>query len=427
MMFSPLRWLGRNLGTLLLAFALALAVWVSSVINADPNQECSAPRQVALEIVGEDPALILMEGPPSQIEIRILAPRSVCQRLQEEGLVRAQVDLSGLDAGAHTVPAEPIVSASPVRIIDYSPREVQVRMERLVSRTFPINLNVTGEPVLGFRAEAPTLEVSEVTITGPESTVERVAEVQATYDISSARNTFQRSVVLQAVDASGRVVTDVELIPERVSVTQPIIQLGQYRNVSVKVEIEGQWARGYRLTNISVSPPTVTVFSENPRLVNELPGFIETEPLNLEGISDDIESRLKLVVPEGVTLVGDDTVLVQVSIAAIESTLTISLPIETISIPPEFQVVIVPDTVDIVLFGPLPVLDNLSTENIRVVVDLEELGEGVHEVVPLVDILPDRVEVQSIEPATVQVTLSRIPTPTPTLSPTETPTPTSVP
>ena len=44
----------------------------------------------------------------------------------------------------------------------------------------------------------------------------------------------------------------------------------------------GYVADGYKLTNITVSPPTVTVFSSDPTLVNELPGYVEAEELEYQ-------------------------------------------------------------------------------------------------------------------------------------------------
>jgi len=44
------RWISRNIGTLLLAFALAVIVWVSAVTSADPNQEMAF--SVPIEIIG---------------------------------------------------------------------------------------------------------------------------------------------------------------------------------------------------------------------------------------------------------------------------------------------------------------------------------------------------------------------------------------
>ena len=147
--------------------------------------------------------------------------------------------------------------------------------------------------------------------------------------------------------------------PDTVTVTQPITLLGGYRYVIVRPVSVGQVASGYRLTNIFVSPVGIVVFSSDPELVNNLPGYVETQPIDLTGKTDDFETLVDLNLPEGVSVVGDPKVLVQVSIAAIESSLSISLPVEVIGLAPGLEV-ISPATVDVILSGPVPVLNTLG-------------------------------------------------------------------
>ena len=70
--------------------------------------------------------------------------------------------------------------------------------------------------------------------------------------------------------------------------------------------------------------------------------------------------RATLNLPEGVTLVGDESVLVRLSVAAQEGTLPITLPIEAIGLPPDMEASFLPESVDLVLVGPLPILNNLK-------------------------------------------------------------------
>jgi YbbR domain-containing protein len=165
----------------------------------------------------------------------------------------------------------------------------------------------------------------------------------------------------------------------------------------------------------------VTVFSEDPDLINSLPGFVETLPIDLTDASDDVEANVELNLPEGVSLVGRETVFVQVGIAAIEGNQLMNLPIEVIGLHPELQAAVSPETVDVILFGPIPVLEELTPEDIRVVVDVTGLEEGTWQLVPLVDILPDEVQEQGINPTLVEVILTLALTPTPGVSPTPTP------
>jgi hypothetical protein len=69
--------------------------------------------------------------------------------------------------------------------------------------------------------------------------------------------------------------------------------------VTIRVVTAGQPADGYLLTNITTFPQVVTVFSANPQLVREMPGFVETTPITLTGATDDLEQRVFLVLPEG--------------------------------------------------------------------------------------------------------------------------------
>lgn len=423
-----LRWLGRNLSTLFLAFVLALVVWVSAVLSTDPNVEAVLPRAVALEVVGQDPAYLQVASLPTQVRLTLNAPQSIWNQLNAgQGDVRAWIDLSGLGEGEHVVKVNAQVTLSPVRVVNVEPSEVKVRLEKLTSRLLPVQLNISGDPALGYRKGSPRVEPAEVTVTGPQSQVMRVATVRASLDVAGANETVKKSIVLQALDERGNPVTGVSLLPPSVTVTQPIQLLGGYRNVVVKVVTTGQVAEGYWLTNISVTPPTVIVFSSDPQLVNDLPGFVETNPLDLTGLSDDVDIRATLNLPQGVALAGEESVLVRLSIAALEGSLPISLPVEVVGLSPELHATVSPEVVDLLLSGPLPILNNLTPASIRVSVHLSGLEVGTYQIPPVVDLLPPQVKVASILPESVEVVIQPVPTVTATATTPGVPSPTPIP
>ena len=95
-----MRWFASNVRTFLLALILGVAVWVSAVSAADPDEVRPYPRPIPIEIVGQDPTLVLTNEIPSTLEVRLRAPRSVWETLtSDENTVRAILDLSGLGAG----------------------------------------------------------------------------------------------------------------------------------------------------------------------------------------------------------------------------------------------------------------------------------------------------------------------------------------
>jgi YbbR domain-containing protein len=363
---------------------------------------------------------------PEQVTITLRAPHSTWNELtSNDGQVRAILDLSGLGAGEHRITIQPQVKVRPVRVVSVSPDELNITLEPLATKTIPIQLAVRGEPAIGYQAGTAGLDPGQIVISGPQSQVDRVARIQADLSIAGVRQDIQSALPLHVLDANGQVINELTISPGTVQVNLPITQQGGYRDIAVKVAVRGQIAGGYRLTNISVFPPVLTVYSGNPAIVNDLPGYVETEPLNLNGESQNVDTRLKLTLPPGVSVVGEQTVHVQVGIAAIEGSLSLSgIPVDVIGLAPGLDAHISPATVDVILTGPLPLLDKLTPGDVKFVVDLTGLESGTHQATPQPQILIADIRVQSLNPGTIEVTIAprgpATPTPTETATPTAT-------
>lgn len=399
-MIKNLRQLTRHLPSLLVAFLLALAVWVLAVTSTDPVEVRNYPKSVPVEVIGQAPNLIITSTIPEQVTLTLRAPSSTWTTLATEKTpVRVFADLSGLEAGQHDVELKVQISVRPVGIVTYSPHSFSVTLEPLEVKEFPIELVTRGDLAVGYQAGTPLLSQETATISGPASLVGQVEKVRAILDISQVRESISRAVTLTAVDSANSTIQGLTIAPEKVTVTQSISQRGGYRNVVVKVVSSGQIASGYRLTSISVFPPTVTVYSSNPQLVDDLPGYIETEPLSLSGKKDDFDAKLKLLPPSGVEVVDSSEVAVQVNIAAIESSLALSnVIVESSGLSPSLAALISPVRVDIIVAGPLPVLDTLILSDVRVLIDLTGYTAGTYTIQPEVTLNIPELRVESILP-----------------------------
>ena len=411
-----LRRIIKRIPTLLLSLVLGLIVWGFAVTDADPVEERVFPRPVQIELIGQNPTLILTSESSLEMTLTLRAPKSILDKLENNQVgIQAIVDLSTLPAGIHTLPVRVQIDTHPVKIIANNPTSITVTLEPLASASLPIRLVSTGEIAVGFQGGPVALSQISATISGPRSLVEKVKEIIAELDITQARENINRSLLLQAVDENGNVVTGLTVAPERVTVTQSITQKGGYRTVVVKVLVTGQVANGYRLTNISAFPAVVTVFSTDPTLVNQLPGYVETYPLSLTGLKDDVDVRLDLILPSGVSVVGDQSVQVQVGIATIEGSLTLTnQPVELVNLSPGLLAEVSPLTVDVIISGPLPLLDQLTQADIRITLDLSGLALGTYQLIPTIELRIAEIRVESILPGSVEVRIVNAPSPTPT-------------
>ena len=413
-----MRWFASNIRTFLLALVLAVAVWISAVTSADPD-EVRTLNSIPLEIIGQDSSLIMTSEIPSSVEVTLRAPRSIWEQLTaQENSVQATLDLSGLSTGEHTLDIEIRLLVRPVQIVLANPTTVTVILEPLATQTLPVDLSLSGQPAISYKAGDPVLDLENIIITGPESIVKQAVRARILVSLDGVRESIDQSLVVQIVDAQNNRLNGIGITPETVHVNIPVIQQGGFRDVAVKVVVQGQVASGYRLENISVFPPVITVFASDPELVNALPGVVETQPLDLNDAKEDISTRLALVLDPKITIVGSQSVQVQVGISPIQTSITLlNQPINILGLSEGLAAQASPQTVDVIISGPLPTLDALTQQDIIVSVDVTGLALGTYQLIPKVEVLVSNVLVESILPSTIEVVISIPATPTATPRP----------
>jgi YbbR domain-containing protein len=414
-MTQLLKKIARELPTFLTAFVLAVTIWIMAVNSTDPVDKRTYPQGIPIEIVGKDPELVITNDIPSQVTVSLSAPTSLWETLIDNPeLIHASIDLRDLAEGTYDLDVDVAISARPVKVETIGPSSIEVVMEPLYSKYLPITLVQPSQPAVGYEAGEATMSSEFATVSGPSSLMAEVAEVRAILDVSQANQDIDRNITLAAYDENGVVVENVSIDPQQVHVTMPITQRGGYRNVTVKAIVTGQVASGYRLTNITVSPLTVTVYSADPQIVNDLPGYVETQPLNINGAGKDISESLPLNLPAGVSVVGESTIKISVTVSAIQGSITINnQTIELVGLNPEYSILISPEIVDVILSGPLPLLDDLKASDVRVILDLTDLVPGTYQLNPRVEVDIPEILVESILPESIEVTISIPPTATP--------------
>jgi YbbR domain-containing protein len=420
---NPLMFIWNNRDTLLLAFLLALAVWVSAVYADDPNREDVVSPNVALEVVGLADDEVLLTAPPTTVRVTLRAPESVWQAISENpDLIRATVDFANLGVGTHTVPIQIELLAAPAQLLSVQPAEITVNVDEYVVRDdIPLVLKEVGTPAPGFQRDNAGFTISRVEVSGPASRVALVTQVLGTVSLEQSRQNFNTTVELQPVNDDQDLISGVEINPIVAEVFVEISQAGQYRDVAVVVETLGEPASGYERTSIDVDPLIVTLYAENEEDIADIPGFVSTKPIVLTNKTASFVIQIGLELPPGVIQAGDQqTVAVSIGISPKLKNLSLSVPISITGLASGYAARLSPETVEVLLVGPEPVMNTLTAEDVFVFVSLDGLGAGTAFVELEWDVLPDDVEVVSINPDTIEVVITEsnaTPTPTPTRSP----------
>ena len=400
----------KNLSSIILSLILATLVWIAAVREQNPPREDNYDQNLPIEIIPPATGLVTTDKLPETVRLQLLAPESSWSTLTPSKF-KALLDLSQLPEGFNDVPIQVSVSDPQIKIIEQTPRDVSVNLQLEQTISLPVNIQIMDESPLGYVNRPPTADPPIVTISGPASLISQVDEAVSEIFIRDSKENVNRTSEVLIRNRDDQIISGLKIVPSKVQITLPIEQRFGYKDVSVSAMVEGQPEPGYWVSNISVDPPRLTIVG-NPQVLGSIPGFIETTPINVSQATMNIVQVVPLNLPNGVTVVlpenesqGASGVRVTVEVAAIESGQTVQRPITQQGIDPNYIWTASPERADVILSGPIPRLQTLKFDEVKVIVDLFGLEPGTHKVRSTV-FLPDDLRLKAILPDTVEITIS---------------------
>lgn len=398
-----LRSIVSNGSSILIALLFAVIVWIVATNEENPLREGLFPDAVPITFENRAEGLTLLDPSRLAARVRIRTESSTWNNL-DGSTFRLAADLGGLTAGDHQVSLKATSSNPRVRIISVDPPSVTVHLEEIRQVEMPVHVRVLDEPPLGYEMKTPTVTPITVTVTGPQPDVETVNDATVDVSLRGEKTAVDREVGVVLHDAQGNPPRNVTVEPAVVQVHIPIEQRVGYKDAAVKALITGNVAPGYWISNINVDPSTVTLVGA-PESLNKLGGFVETEPLDVSGAKENIIKRVRVKLPEGVSVLNATDVMLGVSVEPVLSGLTVRRPVN-VSESCNLPATVSPDTVEVILAGPLPILQALKHDDVQIIVDPPRCEAGAYQVELRAVNVPERITVESIVPATAQVNVT---------------------
>jgi YbbR domain-containing protein len=407
-MTRPLRFLLRNwplkLGAVLLA-----SVLYSGLVLSQNVRTFAGPVQI--EAIRQPPGVALLTELPALSQVRYRAPLDV---IVSPTTFSATADLSRVQARAGGVPVPVPVTVvaldTRVQVVGHEPDVIQVHLDPVESRTIQVRTEYGTVPE-GLTLGSEQVEPQSVTVRGPSTRVAAIRAIVARVAVDASALNVDREVDLIAIDEQGNVVTNVDVEPPRARVRIPVARQLANRTLPVVAELTGDLANGLRVTDIDVTPVTVTV-SGDETVVMVLDGA-RTMPIDLSGRTRDFEMDVQLDLPEGVTVTGPGEVRISVSISEEEATRSYQVGVVPIGARPGFEYGLGSTQVSVALGGPLSALERIDASGLTASLDVAELEAGRH-MVPVTFNAPFGLEEVSTTPEEVLVVVTEVlPEPSP--------------
>lgn len=381
----------KDLGWKLLSIAIAAIMWfmVISIDQPEDTRTYSTQLQITgMESLTAQGLTIANweELSDTKVNIKIKGQRTALDRLsqQQSDMITAEVDVGDLGyvASGDVRTAEVKValpSGSSYVIVSKNPSTVELSIETLVSKEFPIEISMNGMAEGSDKLSEPKLSIETVMVKGAKSAVDQVASVRATV---SAADAVEQGVVeskLVAYDAEGETVSGITFSQETVSVSY---LLQDEKQIPLQVEITGAPAEGYHILEITTTPETITVVGEEAAL-NRI-SYLSLEPIDVAGRTTSASKvfDLKDYLPEGIQLKEGASQSVQVLVHIAKSAeTTVWVPSSAITLlnTDSQYAYEMPSSVAVTLVGEEGVLADVDTSQISATVDVSGFGEGTHQ------------------------------------------------
>ncbi len=404
-----LRQMLPNIGLWAAALLLALVAWALVIEQTDPAQR-ELIEDIPLRVLNLPPNLTPVEPLPNFVSA-IIQTTASARRTLSPASFQATVSLGDLGSGLHNVPIRINASADEVRVLETVPPVLDIELAPEVSRFFTVTVELTNQDNLSPAYQLvglPVVVPGQVEVIGPEPLVEQVTQVQTSISLANATGSLRELRPVQALDAEGDVVAGVRLEPSQAQVSVAVRRRLNAVDVGVRAIIEGSPTLGYWLSGVNVSPASVTLQGD-PEQLAQLGSFVDTLPVDIDNAAGDLRVQIPLDLPAEVQAFDSEgnianTVTVVAEIEARTGDLVITRPVELLT--GGRDVAVSPRRVDLLLSGPLPVLNEIEAnpELVQVVVNTADLPSGQNvEVRPTV-VTPPNVQAQVV-PTSVLVTV----------------------
>lgn len=363
---------------------------------------------------------LLIDGDDT-VKVRIKAEESVIKELKKEDIV-AQADMTQIymDATPKMVPVEVTCKGIADDNITVTPRNIQVDIENQTSVEKTIAVN-TGDTTPDKDYEVGSLQANpeKVTISGPESIINKIDKVVAKIDVTGMKESnVELDSELKIYDKNQDELSEKQLSYLNLAGVQDnkIKIQAQFwkvqKNVKIGAEYSGSPQYGYEVDSVSVVPETLSLAGTDEALQKlAAEGNTLTIPasyIDVSGKDSDFDVKVDIseLLPENMKLARDinSKVIATVKILPYNSRDYEVSPtqIKVENKPENMNYKFEPDKIVARIKAKEEDLDNLKTDDIQMKIDLKDAKAGEN-TLPVTVTLPEGYEL--VEDITVKVAL----------------------
>lgn len=275
--------------------------------------------------------------------------------------------------------------------------------EREYTVSFDCLVRVVNIPEEFVLAQAPASILSQITAKGKDIIILRFKRPEIVIDAGN-RKVKQFNAKLTAANL---------ILPFELEAARATFQISEVsvkmdrlasKPVTVKIEISGQPAAGYLVSDSSsVKPDRVMLFGPERQLSQT--DTVYTQPVKVDDLDRSARIKVGLALPDPrYYRTQPESVAVEIKLEKSGERLFKSIPLALKNRGQGYMVSFSPGTVDIIVAGPQDILEKTSPGDIRAFLDVKDLAPGQYIMQAVIE-LPEKMELIAASPRTFEVSV----------------------
>lgn len=369
--------------TVLLSVVIALGLWIYVVTVVNPASDRrynSIPVTLQGESVLRERSLMVTTLDLPNVSMNLKGNRTELDKLNSSNIVLF-ADVSKIyEEGTHEIRLTPSypgdVSANSISVQDMKPTSITIQVEKWASKTVPVEVAYTGTLPKTYIAdkENKILEQEEVSISGPESVIKKIAVAQIEVNLDDRVENINEAFQYKLCQKNGKGV-DAQLVTTNVESVTLRLRIARMKEVPLHVSVKDGGGATAETVKIKIEPETIGI-SGSDSLLEDIEA-IDLGTIDLNEIPRDTELTFPIKLIDGViNESGVDEAKVSVSFPSLATKTVTITKFKTVNVPQGLKPKLITKALEVQVRGPKEVIDDVTSADFVASVDFANEKAG---------------------------------------------------
>ena len=388
---------------LLLSFGLWL--YISNVENPVRTYEL---KGVPVELINKESIaksnLAIVGDENFTVDLTLEGATSDVTKAKKDSFkLTADMSSYALKNGENIIPIQIVSYPQNINIKNNGFLGIKIKLETLITKEISLKSQVNITYKENIYKKDLSISPQKVTISGPESQVNRVDRGILVGNIENLEKDINKKFPIKFVAKDNK---EVKGITSNADEAELNIKVNNGKTVPVNIKTIGNSKEGISIESMTAEPKSVHIIGED-KILNSI-NSIDTQEIDISNITSDAEINTNLKLPQGVTIQeNSQNIKVKFVIKkAQDITKNISCAVEYINLNPNLEIESSKQTVNVSISGLESVINNITDSEFKATVDLSNISEaGTYTYKPSVVNINNRTNLNILSVDDVQIVL----------------------